>query len=90
MLSLVRGYCRSTRYRLIQDYSHSDSGMEPFESAPRYLALHEFDDAETIDWDMLKMCARTEWSKRVVGGYARMDRDNWQLIEQIGDEEQML
>lgn len=90
MLSLVRGYRRSTRYRVIQDFSLPNPGMGPLESAPRYLALHEFDDAETIDWDMLKMCARTEWSKRVVGGYARMDRDNWQLTEEVGEDEQML
>ncbi|KAJ9660888.1 hypothetical protein H2201_006780 [Coniosporium apollinis] len=82
MLSMVRGYRRSTRYKLVPT---ANERITPGgEDIPRYLALHEFDNAD-FDMEQLRMCARTEWSKRVVGTYRQMWRDNWGLVHEAGD-----
>ncbi|KAJ9637846.1 hypothetical protein H2199_007341 [Coniosporium tulheliwenetii] len=82
MLSMVRGYRRSTRYKLVPT---ANERITPGgEDIPRYLALHEFDNAD-FDMEQLRMCARTEWSKRVVGTYRQMWRDNWRLVHEAGD-----
>lgn len=80
MLSMCRGYRRSTRYRF-------PAGTEA--GRPRYLALHEYDTMD-LPTDQIKMVVSTEWSKRVIGAAKAFDRDVWKLIKEKGKSETKL
>ena len=71
MVSMCRGYRRSTRYKAADN------------SKPRYLTIHEFDTTE-MPWDQLKMTSQTEWSKKVIGGVQTMESNVWELIIERG------
>lgn len=80
MLSMCRGYRRSTRYRLLRG---SDPGL------PRYLALHEYESTD-LPAEQIKMVTNTEWSKKVIGGAKAFDRDVWELVKAAGQTEMKL
>ncbi|KAF2101990.1 hypothetical protein NA57DRAFT_73430 [Rhizodiscina lignyota] len=67
MISMCRGYHRSTRYKKLDG------------SKPRYLAIHEY---ETTDFpgDQLKVVVGTEWSKKVIKNSPIFDRNMWEYI----------
>ncbi|OCL11910.1 hypothetical protein AOQ84DRAFT_313094 [Glonium stellatum] len=67
MVSMCKGYRRSTRYRVIDN------------SKPRYLTIHEFDTTD-MPWDQLKMTSQTEWGKKVIGSMQSMESNVWELI----------
>ncbi|TKA62772.1 hypothetical protein B0A49_09097 [Cryomyces minteri] len=74
MLSMVRGYRRTTRYKLAPG---NDSSL------PRYLALHEYDDSD-VPGDQLKLVVGTEWSKKIIGEAKAFDRDVYELVKEAG------
>lgn len=67
MISMCRGYNRSTRYKKLDG------------SEPRYLAIHEY---ATTDFpgDQLKVVVGTEWSQKVIKGAKAFVRDQWEYI----------
>lgn len=86
MLSMVRGYRRSTRWQILSAREKSpETGdiLDVLASTPPHLALHEFDD-EHFDRENIKKPAQTEWSRRIVGGYQVFERDNWKLMYESG------
>jgi hypothetical protein len=72
MLSLLPGYRRSTRYK-------SSDG-----SSPRFLALHEIDDAN-LDPRMMNIILNTEWAKKVLGKAKILDTSIYQLFLERGN-----
>ena len=79
MLSMCRGYRRTTRYKRID-------GVKP-----RYLALHEwsFPPAE-MPVEQIKQVTSTEWSKKIIGSATVFERDVFELIQAQGDLEKEL
>lgn len=79
ILSMCRGYRRTTRYKRID-------GVKP-----RYLALHEWSFAPAdMPVEQIKQVASTEWSKKVVGSATVFERDVFELIQAQGDLEKEL
>lgn len=75
MLSMVPGYRRGTRYKLL-------SSMR--DGTPRYLALHEFESAE-LPADEIECTTKTEWSKNILGSALQFERELWKLENQFGN-----
>lgn len=69
MISMCRGYNRSTRYKKLDG------------SEPRYFAIHEY---ATTDFpgDQLKIVVGTEWSQKVIKGAKAFVRDQWEYISE--------
>ncbi|KAI4628102.1 hypothetical protein J4E80_002239 [Alternaria sp. BMP 0032] len=68
VLSRAPGFVRSRRFKLaaastLEDFQFGDA----METAPRYLALHEF-SGEVLPWKELEASGQTEWAKKVMGG----------------------
>lgn len=80
MLSMVKGYRRSTRWKV------SELREAP-EGTPMYIALHEYDDVP--DPEEVKLAVGTEWSKKVIGEARSFVRDQWELIEVQGEDEKL-
>lgn len=79
MLSMCRGYRRSTRYRRAGD------------EAPRFLALHEFDcTPKELPADQIQQVRETAWSRDVLGKAKVFDRYVWRLIGEQGATEMQL
>lgn len=79
MISMCRGYLRTTRYKLMADtpFNKRDAGKE----LPQYLAIHEY---ETTDFpaDQLKVVVGTQWSKKVIGNSQTFDRYTWGFVSE--------
>lgn len=73
MLSLGKGYIRSTRYKLVA----GDSAV------PRFLGLHEY---ETTDFPDTTLVRGTEWSKKMISTAKAFERGAWKLVFQSGEE----
>lgn len=72
MLSMVRGFRRSTRYRRLDG------------QPPRYLACHEYDTTD-FPVDQVKLVTGTEWSKKILGAAKSFEGDVWEMIAVYGD-----
>lgn len=72
MLSMCRGYVRSTRYRR--------------DAAPRFLALHEYPcSAAELPAEQIQRVRETEWSRSVRGAVKVMEREVWELVGEWGE-----
>lgn len=79
MMSMCRGYLRTTRYKRID-------GVEP-----RFLALHEWDcKPEEFPTEQMKQVTSTEWCRKILGEAKAFERDLFELIEVQGDAERKL
>ena len=77
MLSMCRGYRRSTRYCR---YGDADAG-------PRYLALHEYAcEPEELPSEQILKTRETEWARDVLGKAKVFEREVWGLIGVQGEE----
>ncbi|KAF2457049.1 hypothetical protein BDY21DRAFT_363985 [Lineolata rhizophorae] len=74
MLSMCDGYCRTTRYKKLDD------------STPRYIALHEYESTAYPPKEQLKLVTGTEWSKKVIGTAKVFDRDVWEYVSEYSKE----
>lgn len=73
MLSMCRGYRRSTRYR------------RAGEEAPRFLALHEYAcSPEELPAKQIQQVRETEWSRDVLEKAKVFDRYVWGLVGEQG------
>jgi len=84
MLSMCTGYRRSTRYKAVPNPSET-----PEQQTPRYMALHEY-DTTNFPGDQIKKVVATEWSKRVIQGAQKFERDTWEFIASAGKTESKL
>lgn len=74
MLSMCRGYRRTTRYKRLDG------------ATPRFLALHEYACAPSeVPTDQIKQVTGTEWSKKIISEAKAFDRDVFELIQAQGD-----
>ena len=74
MLSMCRGYRRTTRYKRVDGQK------------PRYLALHEYAcKPEEVPNDQIAQVVATEWSKKILSEVETYDRDVFELIQVQGD-----
>lgn len=72
VLSMCRGYRRSTRYRL---------AGEGGEGGPRLLALHEYACApEELPTEQIQQSRETEWAREVLGNLKGFEREVWRLV----------
>lgn len=76
MLSTVKGYRRSTRWK-------KSVAMSAASSAATYMALHEWEELPSAE--QLKVVTGTEWSRKIIGGLKIMEREVWQLVQVAGD-----
>jgi len=74
MLSMVTGFRRSTRYKLIETEA---SGK------PRFLACHEY-DTENYPVEQIKLVVGTEWSKKILSAAKAFEGDVWEEIAAFG------
>ncbi|OJD35464.1 alpha beta protein [Diplodia corticola] len=87
MLSTVKGYRRSTRYKLrsaVPATADAAARKLAVDELPRYLALHEY-DSQDVPPEQIKLAVNTEWSKKVIGGARAFVRDVWLLTSEAGD-----
>jgi hypothetical protein len=82
MLSMCRGYNRSTRYKV----SPNPDGTQ---NTPRFLALHEYDTTD-FPMDDVKKVVSSEWSKKIIAGAQKFERDSWQYLGSFGQTETKL
>jgi len=76
MMSMVKHYRRSTRYK-------RQDGKQP-----RYLALHEYAcKADELPTEQLKMVDATEWAQKILEESLVFEKDVWELVNVQGDEE---
>ena len=55
------------------------------EQIPRYLALHEYDEAPMgTAAQQLKLVVGSEWSKKQISNAKTFDRDIWEYISEYG------
>ena len=90
----VRGYLRTTRYKLLYYRTNAQSrelkGLparpedKKIQEPPKFLAIHEF-DTEDLDMPALIATADTEWSKRIMGSVARMETPIYNHVASYGD-----
>jgi hypothetical protein len=85
MLARAPGFVRSRRFELanasvLEDFQWSDA----METAPRYLALHEF-GGDALPWKELQESAQTEWAKKVMGGLAK-EEVGWYEVRRVYSE----
>lgn len=74
MLSMCRGYRRSTRYRRAGD------------DGPKFLALHEYAcAAEELPVEQIRQVRETEWSRDVLGKAKVFEREVWELVGVQGE-----
>jgi len=74
MLSMCRGYRRTTRYKRLDGVT------------PRFLALHEYACAPSeVPTNQIKQVTSTEWSKKIISEAKAFDRDVFELIQAQGD-----
>ena len=66
---MLDGYRRSTRYQKLDG------------SAPKYLAMHEF-DTTTVPPNM-KLVIGTEWAKKVLGRAQSAKTDMWEFVSEF-------
>jgi hypothetical protein len=79
MLSMCKGYRRSTRYKRMDD------------QAPKYLALHEYDcKPDELPADQIDRVKETDWSKKILAECQMFERDVFELIEVQGNKEMKL
>jgi len=81
MLSMVSGFRRSTRYKLVPESAALGH--------PRYLACHEYDD-KNFPLEQVKLVTGTEWSKKNLGSAKKFEGDVWEEIGVAGDVESKL
>ncbi|KAE9971890.1 hypothetical protein BLS_003330 [Venturia inaequalis] len=70
MLSMIKGYHRSTRYVKLDG------------SSPMFLAMHELDSV-TVGPEM-KLVLGTEWAKKVLSKVMTSQNDVWEYIIELG------
>jgi len=75
MLSMVNGFRRSTRYKLVLEAEALGH--------PRYIACHEYDTAN-FPVEQVKLVTGTEWSKKILGGAKKFEGDIWEEIAAYG------
>jgi hypothetical protein len=85
MLAHAPGFVRSRRFELanasvLEDFQWRDA----METAPRYLALHEF-SGEALPWKELQESAQTEWAKKVMGGLVK-EEVGWYEVRRVYSE----
>lgn len=74
MLSMCRGYRRTTRYKRLDG------------EKPRYLALHEYDcSPQDLPAEQIKQVSETEWTKKILAEAKTFERDVFELIEVQGE-----
>ena len=74
MLSMCRGYRRTTRYKRMD-------GQEP-----RYLALHEYAcSPDELPAEQIKQVTATEWTQKILAEAKIFERDVFELIEVQGE-----
>lgn len=79
MLSMCRGYVRTTRYRSLA------------EGYPPYLALHEYTCAPSeLPTDQLLVVTGTEWSRKIIGEARAFERDIFEFLFVAGNAESKL
>lgn len=78
MLAKMKGYLRTRRYRISK--TEGTTGRE----APKFLAVHEFEDGE-LDGQRLGESVGTEWSKKVMGGLVESQIEVWKMRGAWGD-----
>lgn len=79
MLSMCKGYRRTTRYKRIDG------------EKPRYLALHEYScKPSELPSDQIAVVTATEWSKKIIKESLTFDRDVFEVIQVQGVASQKL
>jgi hypothetical protein len=78
MISMCKGYVRTTRYKLLEG---SAFNKREGEGLPRYLAIHEYETTE-VPAEQLKVVTGTEWSRKVIGGARVFDRGVWAYVSE--------
>lgn len=79
MLSMCKGYRRTTRYRRLD------------KQQPRYMALHEYDcKPGELPAEQIKQTTQTEWSRKVISDAKVFERDVFELMEVQGDADEKL
>lgn len=74
MLSMCRGYRRSTRYKRMDDQK------------PRYLALHEYDcEPQDLPAEQIAQVTATEWTQKILKESPIFERDVFVLIGAFGE-----
>ncbi|KAK5134147.1 hypothetical protein LTR08_006922 [Meristemomyces frigidus] len=74
MLSMCRGYLRTTRYKKLNG------------KKPRYLALHEYAcKPDELPADQVKQVVATEWTQKILKEGQAYDRDVFELVQVQGD-----
>ena len=74
MLSMCRGFLRSTRYKKLNG------------EKPRYLALHEYAcNADELPADQVKQVVATEWTQKILKEGRAYERDVFELVQVQGD-----
>lgn len=80
MLAECEGYVRSRRY-ICETASVMQSFEKREDTAPKYLALHEF-EGENLPWAGLKRTVETEWTKKVMGTVVR-EEIGWYAVKRV-------
>ncbi len=74
MLSMCRGYRRTTRYKRVDG------------QRPRYLALHEYAcEPDDLPAEQIKQVTETEWTQKILKESPIFDRDVFVLIGAQGE-----
>jgi len=80
MLSMVKGYRRTTKWKV--------NPVRPAaEGTPEYLALHEFEAKPPME--QMEVVVGTEWSRKVIGEARAFVRDVWELVDVQGGGEEL-
>lgn len=80
MLSKIPGYRRSLRYQLGKD----DFAKRTPKDAPRFIAIHEFDDLSGLDGPELKAADTSAWTKKVLSKSTAIVARGFRLVQPFG------
>lgn len=71
---MIPSFIRATRYKL--EANHEFNVTNPLATRPKYCTVYEYD---TTDFPsaQLGIVASTEWSKRLIPKFTRVERDTW-------------
>lgn len=79
MVSMIPSFIRGTRYKLVTD--HSISATNPLAPRPKYATLYEYDTTD-FPSEQLAIVAGTQWSKKLIPQFTKIERDTWIPLEE--------
>ncbi|KAF2099257.1 hypothetical protein NA57DRAFT_74761 [Rhizodiscina lignyota] len=83
------GWRRSTRFELVYKVESKSVPPEKRVKAPRWLALHEFEESTLEDGPMMvkPLIPQTDWTKKMIASMIQLDAAKFKLIKGFGNTE---